>query len=391
MNRGLSLLQRLRNEAIVSEEERMLMDSVRAVVREVVEPSAADTDSLATFPSLAMGALNELGLNLVFLPEPFGFGNISFSCYLECVRLLSEGCATTGITYATNFHALSPVIDFSNHEQRERFLPRIAKGGLGSLCITEPGSGSDASSMALTMKPVGDEVVLKGTKTFITNGDRSDVLLVFGRWVEGGEDGGLTAVVVERPVDGLEVVGVERKLGHRGSPTATLAFDECRVPRSNVLVGPGEGRTILRSSLNKSRPSVAAHAIGIACAALADAVQYVNERRQFGQAISEFQATQFKLADLSTELALTESWMRALAARIDAGDEDIAIEASMLKVKASDLAMAAALEAVQLHGGYGYTSDYRVERLFRDAKITQIWEGTNEIHRQMIGQRFIER
>lgn len=391
MNRGLDILQRLRSEAMASEEEIMLIESVRAVVREVIKPSAEDTDKLATFPSRAISALNEIGLNLVFLPEPFGFENISFACYLECVRLISEGCATTGITYATNFHALSPVIDFSTPEQRDRFLPPIAEGGLGSLCITEPASGSDASSMALTMKPVGDEVVLTGTKTFITNGDRSGVLLVFGRWLEDGEDHGLTAVVVERPVDGLEVVGVERKLGHRGSPTATLAFDECRVPRSNVLVAPGKGTTILRSSLNKSRPSVAAHALGIACAALVDTVQYVNERRQFGQSIMEFQSTQFKIADLATELALTEGWMRALAARVEAGDEDIAIEASMLKVKASDLAMGAAVEAVQLHGGYGYSTDYRVERLLRDAKITQIWEGTNEIHRQMIGRRFIDR
>ncbi len=369
----------------------MLLESVRAVVRNTVEPNAAEVDAAAVFPGASMAAVNELGLNLVFLPEPFGFGNVSFPCYLECVRLLAEACASTGITYATNFHAMSPIVDFGTPEQLERFAPVIAAGGLASLCITEPTAGSDASSMALTMRPVADEIELHGTKTFITNGDRSDILLVFGRWREGDDDRGLTAVVVERPVQGLEVVGVERKLGHRGSPTATLAFDGCRIPRSNLLLGPGKGTSILRSSLNKSRPSVAAHALGIASAALTDAVRYVNQRRQFGQAIAEFQATQFKLADLATDLAMTESWMRALAARVDAGDEDIAVEASMLKVRASDLAMTAAVEAVQMHGGYGYTADFRVERLFRDAKITQIWEGTNEIHRQMIGRRFIDR
>ncbi len=391
MNRGLDLLGRLRAQAAAIEEESMLLESVRAVARDIVEPNAADVDTSASFPTLSMAAVNDLGLNLVFLPKPFGFGNISFLCYLECVRLLSEACATTGITYATNFHAMSPIVDFANGEQLQRFLPVIAEGGLASLCITEPSAGSDASSMALTMKPDGDEIVLAGTKTFITNGDRSDILLLFGRWVEEGEDRGLTAVVVERPLNGLEVVGVERKLGHRGSPTATLAFDNCRVPHSNLLVGPGQGPTILRSSLNKSRPSVAAHALGIASAAISDTVHYVNERRQFGQSIAQFQATQFTLADLATDLAMTESWMRAVAARVDAGDEDIAVEASMLKLRASDLAMAAAMDAVQLHGGYGYTADLRVERLFRDAKITQIWEGTNEIHRQMIGRRFIDR
>lgn len=391
MNRGLDLLERLRAQAAQSEEEVMVLESVRAVARDIVEPSAAEVDASSSFPTQSMAAVNELGLNLIFLPKPYGFGNISFTCYLECVRILSEACATTGITYATNFHAMSPIVDFATAEQLERFLPVVAEGGLASLCITEPAAGSDASSMALTMKPEGDEIVLAGTKTFITNGDRSDILLVFGRWVEEGEDQGLTAVVVERPIKGLELVGVERKLGHRGSPTATLAFDGCRVSRSNLLVGPGQGPSILRSSLNKSRPSVSAHALGIASAAITDAVHYVNERRQFGQAIAQFQATQFTLADLAIDLAMTESWLRAVAARIDAGDEDIAVEASMLKVRASDLAMSAAIDAVQLHGGYGYTSDLRVERLFRDAKITQIWEGTNEIHRQMIGRKFIDR
>ncbi|MCC5886718.1 MAG: acyl-CoA dehydrogenase family protein [Gammaproteobacteria bacterium] len=391
MNRGLELLDRLRSQAIASAEESMLLDSLRSVIRNSVEPNAAEVDNASAFPDQAMAAINELGLNSVFLPEPYGFGDISFSCYLECVRLLSEACASTGITYATNFHAMSPIVDFSTPEQLARFAPVMAAGGLASLCITEPNAGSDAGSMALTMMPAGDEIELNGTKMFITNGDRSDILLLFGRWCEGGDDRGLTAVVVERPLDGLEVVGVERKLGHRGSPTATLAFDGCRVPRGNLLLGPGQGTAILRSSLNKSRPSVAAHALGIASAAIVDTVRYVNERRQFGKAIAEFQATQFTLADLATDLVMTEGWMRTIAARVEAGDEDIAVEASMLKLRASDLAMAAAVEAVQLHGGYGYTKDYRVERLFRDAKITQIWEGTNEIHRQMIGRRFIDK
>jgi alkylation response protein AidB-like acyl-CoA dehydrogenase len=387
----MELLERLRGAVAVSDEEQMVLESVRTIVREVVEPAAAEVDASAAFPARSMAAINELGLNQLFLPEPFGVGNVSFSCYLECVRLLSAACASTGITYATNFHAMGPVAEFGTQQQLERFLPVIAEGGLASLCITEPSAGSDASSMRLTMKPDGDEVVVSGTKTFITNGDRSDVLLVFGRWIEDGEDSGLTAVVVQRPVEGLDVVGVERKIGHRGSPTAMLAFDGCRVPRSNVLLGPGQGPAILRTSLNKSRPSVSAQALGIASAAIADAVAYVNERTQFGQSLARFQATQFTLADLAMELALTENWMRTVAARLDAGDADIAVEAAMLKVRASDLAMKAALDALQLHGGYGYTCDYRVERLFRDAKITQIWEGTNEIHRQMIGRRFIDR
>jgi acyl-CoA dehydrogenase len=180
-------------------------------------------------------------------------------------------------------------------------------------------------------------------------------------------------------------------MGHRASSTAALAFEGCRVPRANLLAGPGEGLKLLLASLNKSRPSVAAHALGIARAAFQDAVAYVNERRQSGRAIIEFQGIQFLLADLAAELAQCEAWLWHVARLVDGGAADFGIEASMLKMRASDLAMRIATEAVQLHGGYGYCKDYRVERLMRDAKITQIWEGTNQVHRQLIGRHFVEK
>ena len=180
-------------------------------------------------------------------------------------------------------------------------------------------------------------------------------------------------------------------MGHRASSTAAIAFDNCRVPRANLLGKPGEGLPLLLAALNKSRPSVAAHALGIARAAFEDAVAYINERRQSGRRIIEFQGIQFLLADMATDLAMCENWLWHVAGLIDSGVADISIEASMLKMRASDLAMRIATEAVQLHGGYGYIKDYRVERLLRDAKITQIWEGTNQIHRQLIGRSFITR
>jgi acyl-CoA dehydrogenase len=180
-------------------------------------------------------------------------------------------------------------------------------------------------------------------------------------------------------------------MGLRAQPTAALALDGCRVPRGNLLGAPGEGLKLLLAALNKSRPSIAAHALGIARAAFDDAVGYINERRQSGRRIIEFQGIQFLLADLATDLAMCEAWLWHVAALVDSGAADIAIEASMLKLRASDLAMRIATEAVQLYGGYGYIKDYRVERLMRDAKITQIWEGTNQIHRQLIGRSFIER
>jgi acyl-CoA dehydrogenase len=187
------------------------------------------------------------------------------------------------------------------------------------------------------------------------------------------------------------VLRTEDKLGLRASSTAALSFDNCRVPRANLLGAPGEGLKILLASLNKSRPSVAAHALGIARAAFEDAIAYINERRQSGRRIIEFQGIQFMLADMAAELALCERWLWHVGALVDAGEEDMGIEASMLKLRASDLAMRAATDAVQLFGGYGYCKDYRVERLMRDAKITQIWEGTNQIHRQLIGRSFIDK
>jgi len=201
-------------------------------------------------------------------------------------------------------------------------------------------------------------------------------------------------VLVEKGAEGtggLHILGKEDKMGQRASSTVSLAFEDLRVPRSNLLCEPGDGLKILFSALNKSRPSIAAHALGIARAAFEDAVAYINQRQQSGRNIIEFQGIQFLLADLATDLALCESWLWRVGAMIDAGEDDIGVEASMLKMRASDLAMRITTEAVQLHGGYGYIKDYPVERYMRDAKITQIYEGTNQIHRQLIGRSFIDR
>jgi len=218
------------------------------------------------------------------------------------------------------------------------------------------------------------------------------VLLVFGKWEGIGEARrAITALVIEKGTPGLSAPRREAKMGHRASSTAALRFDACRVPRANLVGEPGQGLDILLASLNKSRPSIAAHALGIARAALGDAVEYVNGRRQSGRRIVEFQGVQFLLADLASELALCEAFLWHVARLVDGGAADFAVEASVVKLRASDLAMRMATEAVQLHGGYGYIQDYRVERLMRDAKITQIWEGTNQVHRQLIGRSFMAR
>ena len=386
----MNVFERLDGTLALEEEERMIVESVRMLAREKIAPHAEHYDRSAQFPWDNVKAINALGLNAMFIPEAYGGAPLSYAAYLACVREISKACASTGIIWATNFHAIKPLVDFGAEEQKKRLLPRIAQGGLASLAITEPAAGSDATGMKTRFRPEGEHIVVDGGKTFITSGDVADLILLFGKWSEIGDDRrSISALYLEKGTPGLSVVRTEDKMGHRASSTATLAFDNCRVPRANLLGAPGEGLALLLASLNRSRPSVAAHALGIARAAFEDAVAYINERRQSGRRIIEFQGIQFLLADLATELAQCEAWLWHVARLVDGGAQDFGIEASMLKMRASDLAMRIATEAVQLHGGYGYCKDYRVERLMRDAKITQIWEGTNQIHRQLIGRHFI--
>ena len=388
----MNILQRLDSSITLADEERMLLDSVRTLAREKIAPRAEHYDKSAEFPWENVKAINELGLNAMFIPEAYGGAQMSYTAYLTCVREISQACAATGIVWATNYHGMKPLIDWGTEEQKLRLLPRIAEGGLGALAITEPGAGSDATGMRTSFREEGDEIVINGGKTFITNGDVADLYLLFGKWVgiEGAKES-ISVLVLEKGTPGVSVIRLEDKMGTRASSTATLAFDNCRVPRANLLGNPGEGLKILFSSLNKSRPSVAAHALGIARAAFDDSVAYINERKQSGKRILEFQGIQFMVADLASELALVEAWLWRIGSLVDAGATDFGIEASMLKMRASDIAMKAATDAVQLLGGYGYCKDYRVERLMRDAKITQIWEGTNQVHRQLIGRSFLQR
>jgi acyl-CoA dehydrogenase len=388
----MSVLDRLDAAVAFSAEERMLIESVRGLARGKIAQRAAHHDATGEFPWDNVKAINALGLNAMFIPEAYGGSPLSYAAYLECVREISKACAATGVVWATNFHATRPLIEFGSAEQKQRLLPVMAKGGLASLTITEPTAGSDATGMQTRFTPEGGHVVVNGTKTFITNGAFADLYLLFGKWSEIGDGRqAITALVVEKGTPGIKVLREEDKMGLRASSTAALAFDGCRVPRANLLGRPGDGLKILLASLNRSRPSVAAHALGIARAAFEDAVAYINERRQSGRRIIEFQGVQFLLADLAAELALCEAWLWHVARLVDGGAQDFGVEASILKLRASDLAMRVATEAVQLHGGYGYCKDYRVERLMRDAKITQIWEGTNQVHRQFIGRSFMKK
>jgi alkylation response protein AidB-like acyl-CoA dehydrogenase len=388
----MDVLKRLDDSLDLVEEERLLLDAVRALCRDQIAPRAAAYDQNGEFPWDNVNAINDLGLNAMFIPEEYGGAGMSYVSYLATVREIAKACAATGLTWGATFHAVKPVVDFASVEQKARLLPKIAAGGLVSLAITEPTAGSDATGMKTRFTPDGEDIIIQGGKTFITNGDVADLHVVFGKWSGIENDkAAISVVLVEKDAAGLAVTGKEDKMGLRASSTVSLSFDAVRIPRANLLCEPGDGLKILFSALNKSRPSIAAHALGIARVAFEDAVAYINQRRQSGRNIIEFQGIQFMLADMATDLALCESWLWRVGAMIDRGEDDIGIESSMLKMRASDLAMRISTDAVQLHGGYGYCKDYPVERYMRDAKITQIYEGTNQIHRQLIGRSFIER
>ena len=375
-----------------AEDEAAVIESVSRLARDEIAPRAAEYDKTKTFPWTNVEAINSLGLNGLFIPEAYGGAGMRYEVYIECARLIAAACASTGIIWSTVFHAIKPVIDFGSDDQKQRFLPQIASGGLAALCITEPDAGSDATGMRTKFIPEGDKIRIEGGKRFISNGDVADVFLVFGKWSEIDDaKAAISALVIEKGAPGLETLRLEEKLGHRAASTAELAFNGILVPRENLLKNPGDGLGILFAALNKSRPSVAAHALGIARAAFEAAVDYINERRQSGRRIVDFQGIQFMLADIATDLAMCERWLFHVSQMLDNGVNDVGVEASMLKMRASDLAMKAADMCVQLHGGYGYVEDYAAERLFRDAKITQIWEGTNQVHQQLIGRSFAKR
>ena len=388
----MNVLERLDATLSLSDDEAVLVESVRRLASERIAPRAAKLDETADFPWENVRDINHLGLNAMFIPEAYGGAGLSYSAYLACCREISKACAATGITWATNFHAASPLVDFANAEQKSRWLPKVASGAILSLALTESDAGSDATGMKTMFQPDGDEIVINGSKVFITNGDVCDLLVLFGKWAPlGTGKGAISIAVVEKGTPGWNTLRTENKMGIRASSTAALSLDGCRIRRANLLGEPGSGLRMLFQFLNKSRPSVAAHALGIARAAFEDAIAYINQRVQSGRRILENQGIQFMVADMATDLALCEQWLWSVARRIEAGETDIAQESSMLKMRASDLAVRIATDAVQLFGGYGYTHDYRVERLMRDAKITQIWEGTNQIHRQLIGRSFLDK
>jgi alkylation response protein AidB-like acyl-CoA dehydrogenase len=369
----------------LTETQRQLRDSVRAFAQARIKPLAAETDRSGRFPRDILSGLGDLGALGVFVPDTYGGAGFDHVAYALAVEEVSAACGATGACYSAHASLVCwPILAFGTEAQRTRFLPKLARGEwLGSFALSEPGVGSDAAGLATVARRTGDGYVINGSKNFITNASHAGLAIVFATVDAARGDKGISAFLVETSTPGWEVLRIEEKMGLHGAHTAQLAFTDLFVPRENLLGAEGEGFKLAMKTLDGGRIGIAAQAIGIARAALDDALAYAKERRAFGNAIIEFQGTQWKLADMAVAIEAARLLTLRAATLKDRG-LPYTKEASMAKLFASEAAMAIATQAVQLHGGYGYTREFAVERYFRDAKATEIYEGSSEIQRLII-------
>jgi alkylation response protein AidB-like acyl-CoA dehydrogenase len=369
------------------DDERDVRDLARAIARERIAPLAGQVDESEAYPAEQLRLLSQQGLMGLYIPETYGGAGLGALAFCLAVEEIAWACASTAVIYLVQYAAGYPLVSHGTEDQKRRYLPRLATGEITTaLSISEPGAGSDAASMTTTAVRKGDRYVLNGTKMWVTNGSHASVLTLFATVDRGRGHKGVTAFLVEPTFPGFALGKLERKMGIRGSPTVALHLSDCEVPVDNRLGEEGQGFRVALGALDRSRPAVGAQAVGIAQAALDASVAYARERQQFGQPIAAFQGIQFMLADMAMQVHASRLMVRYAAALVDHGASATSLESSMAKCFASDAAMKVAIDAVQIHGGYGYTREYPVERFMRDAKITQIYEGTNQIQRTVIAR-----
>ena len=374
----------------LTDEQRLLQDTVREFAARELLPVAAELDQQARFPADILAKAAALGLMGLTVPEEYGGPGLDLVASVVAQEELARASAGfQTIVSVNNALVCDPIVRWGTDAQKRRYLPDLVAGRrLGCYCLTEPTSGSDAMSLRTVAALEDGEWVLNGTKVFVTSGVEASLCVVYARSENIPGAAGVSAFLVEKSFPGLTVGKVEKKLGIRCSSTAELLFDGCRVPAENMLGARGEGGKIALATLDGGRIGIAAQALGITRACLEESTAYVQQRKQFGRAIAEFQAIQWALADMATRLDAARLLTHRAAALRGAG-RPCAKEAAMAKLFASETAMWAAHRAVQLFGGYGYIQDYPVERYFRDAKITEIYEGTSEIQRVVISRRVL--
>ncbi|AJG96044.1 acyl-CoA dehydrogenase AcdA [Bacillus tropicus] len=371
----------------LSEEHEMIRKMVRDFAKNEVAPTAAERDEEERFDRALFDQMAELGLTGIPWPEEYGGIGSDYLAYVIAIEELSRVCASTGVTLSAHTSLAGwPIFKFGTEEQKQTFLRPMAEGKkIGAYGLTEPGSGSDAGGMKTIAKRDGDHYVLNGSKIFITNGGIADIYVVFALTDPESKQRGASAFIVESDTPGFSVGKKESKLGIRSSPTTEIMFEDCRIPVENLLGEEGQGFKIAMQTLDGGRNGIAAQAVGIAQGALDASVEYARERHQFGKPIAAQQGIGFKLADMATDVEAARL-LTYQAAWLESEGLPYGKESAMSKVFAGDAAMKVTTEAVQVFGGYGYTKDYPVERYMRDAKITQIYEGTQEIQRLVISR-----
>ncbi len=370
---------------VLSKEHQMLRKLYRDFAENEVKPLAEEVDEKEMFPVETVKKLSKLGMMGVYFPKQYGGAGADVLAYAMCVEELSKVCATTGVIVSAHTSlCCAPIFENGTEEQKMKYLPKLCSGEwIGAFGLTEPGAGTDASGQQTTAVLDGDHYVLNGTKVFITNASYADVFVVMAMTDRSKGNHGISAFIVEKDFPGFSVGKHERKMGIRGSSTSELIFEDCIVPKENLLGKEGQGFKIAMKTLDGGRIGIASQALGIGEGAIDEVIKYTKERVQFGKRLSQFQNTQFQIADMHTRMKAAQYLVYSAAIKKQA-HEPYSIDSAMAKLFAAEAANDVTRRAVQLFGGYGYTRDYPVERMMRDAKITEIYEGTSEVQRMVI-------
>ncbi|MDD5116681.1 MAG: acyl-CoA dehydrogenase family protein [Candidatus Omnitrophica bacterium] len=376
---------------LLTDEQKMIKDLAHKIAEEKIRPVAAKYDVSEEYPWDVLKVMAESDMFGLFIPEEYGGLGTSIMNLSLATEEFSRACGGIAVCYAASALGTFPIVLFGTDEQKKKYLPDLASGKkVAAFAITEPEAGSDASAIKTVAKKEGDHYILNGLKHFITNGGDAETYVVIAMTNKEKGARGASAFIVEKGTPGFTFGKKEDKFGIRASSTRELIFTDCKIPAQNLLAKEGMGFIVTMRTFDMSRPGVAAQALGIAQGALELAVKYVRERVQFGKPISSFQGIQWMLADMATEVEAARALVYSCARMVDAGVKDVAKESAMAKMYASDVAMKVSVDALQLFGGYGYMKDYPIEKYVRDAKITQIYEGTNQVQRSIIALQLIK-
>jgi butyryl-CoA dehydrogenase len=369
----------------LTDEQKMILETARDFANGVVKPKAKEIDQTGQFPADTVKKLAELGFMGMMIPSEYGGAGLDAISYVIAMEEISAACASTGVIMSVNNSLVcDPLMKYGNEEQKKEYLTPLARGEkLGCFALSEPNAGSDAARQQTTAVQDGDYFILNGTKNFITNGKEANIAIVFAMTDKTKGHKGISAFIVPTDVKGFTVSRLEHKLGIRASSTAQIMLEDVRLPRKNLLGSVGDGFKVAMSTLDGGRIGIASQALGIARAAMEESIEFAKQREAFGQLIHNFEAIQWMVADMATRLD-SARLLTLRAAYLKDKKTRFTKEAAMAKLFAAETAMWITTKAIQIHGGYGYTTDYPVERHFRDAKITEIYEGTSEIQRLVI-------